>query len=207
VRRATKPALRKVPLQARSKERLERLLDAAVREFAASGYEAATMEAVAARAGASIGSLYQFFPNKEALFHKVAEQYHERVREMFGVLLVPQILDLPWPVLIDRVIDTLWEFTFQQAGFRAIWAGGNLSSELLRHGEALNDEMTARTESVLQHYGFDKKRRKLVSTVVVETISMMIFVAGRRGDPLSRQLREETKLLVRRYLEAELPRR
>jgi hypothetical protein len=34
---------------------------------------------------------------------------------------------------------------------------------------------------------------------------MMLFIAGRRGDPLSRQLREETKLLVRRYLGAELP--
>jgi hypothetical protein len=44
-----------------------------------------------------------------------------------------------------------------------------------------------------------------VATVVVEIISAMLFIAGRRGEPLSRQLREETKVLIRRYLAVDLP--
>lgn len=43
------------------------LLEAAVAEFAAAGYEAATMSGIAKRAKSPIGSLYQFFPNKEAV--------------------------------------------------------------------------------------------------------------------------------------------
>jgi hypothetical protein len=37
--------------------------------------------------------------------------------------------------------------------------------------------------------------------VVVETISMMLFVAGRREEPFSSQIIEESKVLLRRYLE------
>ena len=58
---------RRQPIQERGTKRVEVLLAAAVAEFAASGYEAATMSAIATRANACIGSLYQFFPNKQAI--------------------------------------------------------------------------------------------------------------------------------------------
>jgi AcrR family transcriptional regulator len=58
---------RRSPVQRRGHERVSQLVGAAVAEFTASGYDAATMEAIARRAKAPIGSLYQFFPNKPAL--------------------------------------------------------------------------------------------------------------------------------------------
>src|SRR5271163_3338078 len=78
---------RKTPVQARSRERVERILDAAAVVFADAGYEAATTEAIAERAGTSIGSLYQFFPNKRALFDGVARRHLERGSELFDALL------------------------------------------------------------------------------------------------------------------------
>ncbi|KAA0083857.1 TetR/AcrR family transcriptional regulator [Paraburkholderia sp. T12-10] len=65
----------KPPRRERGRARVAALLDAAGLEFAEKGYEAATMTAVAARAGASIGSLYQFFPTKEALAHALLDTY------------------------------------------------------------------------------------------------------------------------------------
>lgn len=56
----------KAPQRRRGHERVASLLDAAADVFAR-GYEAATMTEIAARAGASIGSLYQFFPTKPVL--------------------------------------------------------------------------------------------------------------------------------------------
>jgi AcrR family transcriptional regulator len=56
-----------VPQRRRGRARVAALLAAATAEFAAQGYEAATMTAIAARAGASIGSLYQYFPTKELI--------------------------------------------------------------------------------------------------------------------------------------------
>ena len=55
-------ALRKTPVQQRSADRLARILDAAAQVFEDRGFEGATTEAIALRAGISIGSLYQYFP-------------------------------------------------------------------------------------------------------------------------------------------------
>lgn len=78
----------KPPQRERGRARVAALLDAAGMEFAEKGYEAATMTAIAARAGAAIGSLYQFFPTKDALAHALLETYvaaliadFERLRE------------------------------------------------------------------------------------------------------------------------------
>lgn len=72
------PAGAKRPQRARGKLRVAALLDAAAALFAERGYEATTMTEIAARAGASIGSLYQFFPSKEALAETLFERYTER---------------------------------------------------------------------------------------------------------------------------------
>ena len=62
----TSPAAR-TPQRKRGHERVASLLAAAAECFVDKGYDAATMTEIAARAGASIGSLYQFFPTKESL--------------------------------------------------------------------------------------------------------------------------------------------
>ncbi|MDF4002603.1 TetR/AcrR family transcriptional regulator [Luteibacter sp. PPL552] len=53
------------------------ILDAAVAEFRQSGYEATSMDRVAARAGASKRTVYNHFPNKEALFAQILQQMWE----------------------------------------------------------------------------------------------------------------------------------
>lgn len=65
----------RIPKRARGKERVAKLLQAATAVFAEKGYEAATMTEIAARAGAPIGSLYQFFPVKEALADTLVQNY------------------------------------------------------------------------------------------------------------------------------------
>src|SRR5271156_829833 len=65
----------RLPKRARGKQRVAALLQAAAAVFGEKGYEAATMTEIAARAGAPIGSLYQFFPVKEALADTLVQHY------------------------------------------------------------------------------------------------------------------------------------
>jgi AcrR family transcriptional regulator len=65
----------RAPKRARGKQRVTALVHAATSVFAEKGYEAATMTEIAARAGAPIGSLYQFFPAKEALADTLVQNY------------------------------------------------------------------------------------------------------------------------------------
>jgi len=65
----------RAPKRARGKQRVAQLLQAAAAVFAEKGFAAATMTEIAARAGAPIGSLYQFFPAKEALADTLLREY------------------------------------------------------------------------------------------------------------------------------------
>ena len=60
------------PSQDRSRQKVELMLDAAVRILDKEGLKGLTTNAIAARAGVSIGTLYQFFPNKEAILDALA---------------------------------------------------------------------------------------------------------------------------------------
>lgn len=66
---------RKVPRQQRSRETVTRILDAAARLLDAHGYTETTTNHVAELAGVSIGSLYQYFPNKDALLVALADRH------------------------------------------------------------------------------------------------------------------------------------
>jgi AcrR family transcriptional regulator len=68
----------KEPKRERGKQRVAALIDASAELFAEKGYEATTMTEIASRAGAAIGSLYQFFPSKEALAEALFDRFAER---------------------------------------------------------------------------------------------------------------------------------
>src|ERR1700743_1283175 len=75
----------KPPTQERGEKRVADLLAAAEQLFASSGYEATSMNAIASLAGSSIGSLYQFFPNKESVGAALLNRYTDEI-----VLLLDQ---------------------------------------------------------------------------------------------------------------------
>jgi len=83
----TELAPRRIPIQERGEKRVAGLLQAAASIFAEVGFEAATMRDIAERAGASIGSLYQFFPNKDVVARAVKTQYCQELKELWASLV------------------------------------------------------------------------------------------------------------------------
>lgn len=72
---ATRLAPRKQPKQQRSAATRERIVEAAARVFAEHGYAAGTTNRIAAEAGLSVGSLYQYFPNKDAILVELVRRH------------------------------------------------------------------------------------------------------------------------------------
>ena len=68
---------RKSPTQERSRFTVEQIVQAATQVFADRGYAGSTTNHIAERAGVSIGSLYQYFPNKEAILVSLAKRHIE----------------------------------------------------------------------------------------------------------------------------------
>lgn len=81
---------RKQPRQARAKATVDALLEATAQVLLTHGYEGATTARVAERAGVSVGSLYQYFPNKEALVAALIERHAGQI-----IALMEQALSSP----------------------------------------------------------------------------------------------------------------
>jgi AcrR family transcriptional regulator len=96
----------KAPKRARGVQRVAELLDAGAALFAENGYETTTMTQIAIRAGASIGSLYQFFPSKEVLAEALFARYVERVTSMLEDL-AKRAPGLSPQGLADRLVDLM----------------------------------------------------------------------------------------------------
>ena len=85
----------KEPKQARSRETFEAILGAAAQVFERKGYAGATTNRIAERAGVSIGSLYQYFPNKDAILVALAERHVRRGSEHLAPLVAAFAADPP----------------------------------------------------------------------------------------------------------------
>jgi AcrR family transcriptional regulator len=103
-RRPTTP--RKEPSQTRSKETVEVLLAATARVLQRDGYDRASTNRIAAEAGVSIGSLYQYFPGKEAL---VAALIEREVDAQYRVVAdkLGEVMDAPLPMAVRKLVEAV----------------------------------------------------------------------------------------------------
>lgn len=98
---------RKAPRQRRSQQTVDRIVEAAARVFDEAGYLSTTTNEVAAEAGVSIGSLYQYFPNKDALLIEIARRHISASLAAFDELMNGLGPKAPVGRLIGHVIDLL----------------------------------------------------------------------------------------------------
>ena len=102
--RQVKTTPRKRPRQERSKATVETILAATARVLVKKGFDGLTTNAVAEAAGVSIGSLYQYFPSKEALVAALIEQH---IEEMNAAILheLTRVAQLPMSQAVRAVIE------------------------------------------------------------------------------------------------------
>jgi AcrR family transcriptional regulator len=115
-------AFRRRPRQSRGQKRVELLLDAAAEVIAESGIDAATAEAIALRARTAKGSLYQFFPNRDAVLAALALRYADEMRAIHERAFPMDPHGLALDRLIDRIVRPLAEFHDRNPAFRRVFA-------------------------------------------------------------------------------------
>ena len=123
-------ALRRTPRQQRGRERVERLLEAASRLIAEKGSDALRMSEVAAGAGVSIGSLYQYFPDKAAILRTLAERYlaEDRVCIAEALSAVREPGDLP--AAFAGLLDIYYRVCLAEPVRREVWSGTQADPQL-----------------------------------------------------------------------------
>ncbi len=115
-------AYRRRPRQSRGQRRVDLLLDAAAEVIAEHGLQAATAEAIAQRAHTAKGSLYQFFPNRDAVVAALAMRYADELRAVHERAFATEMRGLSLERLIDRIVRPLAAFHDRNPAFRRVFA-------------------------------------------------------------------------------------
>lgn len=196
--------MRRAPRQERGRLRVRKILDASAELFAEVGFESATTNAIAARASTSVGSLYQFFPNKEAILHALNARYLTELRTVCDEVLSPERAAQPLAVLLDEVVDALAAFHARHPGFQAVFHGSHSTPELEEAAHAATHEIAARLEEILalRRPDLPEARRRVVSWTSMETMKAMLVLARQPlGEDWPASVMAETKRLLLAYLE------
>ena len=193
--------MRRPPQQARSRARVQRLLEAADHVLATDGYGALTVRRLAEEAGVPVGTIYQFFTDKSAVVDALARRYIGEFDEMIE-LLVSDAESRTWDDVVDTVLDAAIEMYRSRPGYLALWIGRHLSVELQQADEANNAAIAAGLRRILvaQHGLVDDDRLARKCQVAVQTTDALLQLAFRtdpRGDD---GVLEEARRLQRLYL-------
>jgi AcrR family transcriptional regulator len=106
-RAAVRANSRKKPQQERSIAMVATLLEAATRVFVKEGYAKATTNRIATAAGVSVGSLYQYFPSKDAIAVELLRRYRDGLVELVGARLAAATPETFTSVVRDLIGELL----------------------------------------------------------------------------------------------------
>src|SRR5436309_13198731 len=122
---------RRAPAQQRSRDRMERILSVASALIAEKGSDLVRMNEVADLAGISIGSLYQYFPDKSAIIRTLAERYNAASRKCIEEALagVQDVRGLQ--AAFSSLVDQYHAMMLAEPVMRDIWSGMQADKQLM----------------------------------------------------------------------------
>jgi AcrR family transcriptional regulator len=192
---------RKQPSQERSRATVEVILAAATRVLCKHGYDGATTNQIAEQAGVSVGSLYQYFPNKEAIVGALIERHDAEMWQVFAggvaggaarpfVEVVPQVIDALFDAhLVDPTLHRVLHETVPRVGKLARLRETNEKARELVEGM-----LRARRHELAVH------DLAAAAFVVVEAVEALIHQAVELPAAEAAAVRREATTLVVRYL-------
>ena len=142
--------IKRVPRQERSQTRFEQVLDAAVRLFAARGYESVSMREIARESKMPIASVYQYFPTKLAIVREMWSRYTAAISKTLEDAIRRSILAGKdgSNELIGFIVDRMAELQASNPAFIEIWSCVGASIEL----RALNVEDTLQNARLIADF-------------------------------------------------------
>ncbi|NMI58463.1 TetR/AcrR family transcriptional regulator [Streptomyces sp. RLB3-17] len=189
--------------QARGERRIAQLLEAAASVFCTTGYTAASTNAIAREAGVSPGTLYQFFPNKEAIAIELGDRLMHEMRDTYGEALAPVDPTTPLEEAVGAAVDRFIAFNCDHPVFFALMHGPDIPGRIAEEHDALHATLISRIEGLLSSLMSDAPATEVTR---VAHVCLGIYKAGlelvlsNQGAEREAYIRELKDVLLR-YLE------
>jgi AcrR family transcriptional regulator len=193
----SKGPVRRVPRQARAEQRVKDLLATAEAMIAEVGYDATTLTAIAKRAGASIGSLYQYFPDKLAVASALADKFGADLADRWAPLLT-EAASFSLIELVDRIMEVMIRFQIDHPAFLS------LVSEIpgYRHSDFDRSRLRVNVTTLLQVYRstLRKAEASAIAEVIIQLLKAMNHATESKAAREKNALVEEFRLVFLSYL-------
>jgi AcrR family transcriptional regulator len=183
------------------RQRVAELLQAAAAVIQERGFEAATMAEIAARADAKIGSLYRFFPNKDAVAEALMRQHAEALQAEYEAMHA-HAADATPEELADILIDLMVKLRPKTRALTALLDSRTDWTEVRQRfrGQTLAGIKTALTACAP---GLEDKAADDVAAVVLNNMKTMVGMITKDA-PTAPGAPDELRLMNRLYLAAKL---
>ncbi|MFJ9742143.1 TetR family transcriptional regulator [Streptomyces sp. NPDC101166] len=195
--------LRRTPRQARSRARLALVLQAAERVLVDEGVEALTTTRVAAEAKVSVGSLYQYLPDRGAIIDALAAGYFTRLEAAMDELARAAAAER-WADPVGVLVDAFAGIYRSEHGFRALWFGSGLTERTRAADREHKRRMADGVRRVLLALDAADDDEALArachaATLAADALAQEAFRRDPEGD---RAVLDEAKVMLRGYLTA-----
>jgi len=188
---------RRTPQQARATQRRAKFLAVAASLIGEQGYDAVTMTAIAEAAGASIGTLYDYFPDKLTLGRVLLARYVAEFDAHWKTLL-EKAAGLTKAELADVFVEGTLTLAEELPGYLALFgsaAGGSRSAE---DRQPVRRTISAAVQRMNAEIG--DERAYLVALVIVELIKGQLAVYKQVAPEGRGAVTDEFKRMMRLYL-------
>ncbi|UPK24262.1 TetR/AcrR family transcriptional regulator [Bradyrhizobium sp. 195] len=200
----TKP--RKNALQARSRATVDALVEATARILVRDGFEKASTNRIADVAGVSVGSLYQYFPSKEALIAAVIERHNEEIMGIVRAALT-EAADLPIDKAVRKLVTVAIEAHRINPKLHRVLAEQIPRTGQLKDVEAFNREVHTLVRTYLESRRKEMRKIDLdvatficVSAIEAVAHNTVLDHAEMLSEKMVKVLVEETTRMVVGYL-------
>jgi AcrR family transcriptional regulator len=179
-------SLRNEPVQARSTARLTALLDAAAAAVHELGYERLTTAMVAERAGASIGTVYRYFPDRIAVLQALASRNLERVLGGIGEAYADPN-NTTWREAVTAGFDVYVDAFRTEPGFGSLRGGDIIDLRPAASPATVNSQIAAvMVQTLAARFDTDASEQTLfafeIAVEVMDAVVARAFARDAQGD-------------------------
>ncbi len=196
--------MRKAPQQARSQQRVDAILSAAAEMIGEAGYEGVTTSKLAQRAGISVGSFYQYFADKEAVFQALGDRYLIEMRRKIDAMFPPDAQYAPLEVLVGRSVDMLVIHAAEHNQLVELMESAWVSPEMRAMTVAMNEEIERKIGEILAHRTphLEEGERRIAAVVMMNLVKAVLPAIEGRSEPQRSIIVEEFKRIGVFYMQS-----
>jgi AcrR family transcriptional regulator len=199
-RRAPELDLRRTPMQARGLATFDRILDVTARLLEKVGTEALTTNLIARTAEVNVATLYQYFPNKQAVLLALFKRQNDALVELAERMTQGFGAATDWRRVVNGVVQAVAQARATTPGVVALRQAMRSSPDLLAHDQRMSRYVATVLAGELVRAGTRPDKAMVVARCAIEALAALLDMWSIESDGMDGQIVEQAKAMMAGYL-------